>query len=243
MELRKRFIPAAGIPVFFHDIVSVYKLGKTGVMNRITVFRRGMLQQEERFSMPFSEIAGTLRRGCFPAGSSAVNRIITIILMLVILIAVSSTIYVIASPRMGERYTEFFILDENKRASDYPDQIITGQNYPMFIGTRNHEYRDVNYTIETWASRTEFDKRTNSTAVITMDSLKRSSFTVSHNETKIIPYTLSLEKTGYNRVEFLLFNESVPSFGVTNSDRINASYRDLHLRVTFREPENQESSR
>jgi hypothetical protein len=30
-------------------------------------------------------------------------------------------------------------------------------------------------------------------------------------------------------VEFLLFEEDVPGFEVTGSDRINASYRNLHL--------------
>jgi hypothetical protein len=35
-------------------------------------------------------------------------------------------------------------------------------------------------------------------------------------------------------VEFLLFDETVPGFNVTGSDRINASYRDLHLWVTVR---------
>jgi hypothetical protein len=32
-------------------------------------------------------------------------------------------------------------------------------------------------------------------------------------------------------VDFLLFNESVPGFDVTGSDRINASYRNLQLWV------------
>ncbi len=58
----------------------------------------------------------------------------------------------------------------------------------------------------------------------------------------IIPYNLSLNKTGYNRVEFLLFNETVPGPEVTGSDRINASYRDLHLWVTVKEAEYQEPS-
>ena len=50
----------------------------------------------------------------------------------------------------------------------------------------------------------------------------------------VIPSTLSLNKTGYNRGEFLVFNESVPDPDVTGSDRINASYQDLYLLVTVR---------
>jgi hypothetical protein len=41
-------------------------------------------------------------------------------------------------------------------------------------------------------------------------------------------------------VEFLLFNESVPGFNVTGSDRINASYRNLHLWVVEKHVEEDE---
>jgi hypothetical protein len=75
-----------------------------------------------------------------------------------------------------------------------------------------------------------------------MDSLDRQSLVLSHNETRTIPYNLSLKKTGYNRVEFLLFNETVPGPEVPGSDRINASYRDLYLRVNVKEAEYQEPS-
>jgi hypothetical protein len=65
-----------------------------------------------------------------------------------------------------------------------------------------------------------------------MDPIDQQSVTLENNETMIIPYTLSLKKSGYNRVEFLLFNESVPGPDESGSDRINASYRNLHLWVT-----------
>jgi hypothetical protein len=68
-----------------------------------------------------------------------------------------------------------------------------------------------------------------------MDPLGQVSLTLAHNETTIIPYNISLYKTGYNRVEFLLFNENVPGPEVSGSDRINASYKDLHLWVTIKD--------
>jgi hypothetical protein len=51
----------------------------------------------------------------------------------------------------------------------------------------------------------------------------------------IIPYNLSVNTTGYNRVEFLLFDENVPGYEVSGSNRINASYRDLHLNFKYEE--------
>jgi len=57
---------------------------------------------------------------------------------------------------------------------------------------------------------------------------------VSHNQTVITPYYFSAKKTTYNRIEFLLFNDTVPGDMTTGMDRINRSYRDLHLWVTVR---------
>ena len=69
---------------------------------------------------------------CFPQEGSRVDRILTVVITLAILIAVMTTVYVIAVPKEGERFTEFFILGENKKAADYPDLIIVGQNYPLY---------------------------------------------------------------------------------------------------------------
>jgi len=204
------------------------------VMILVAHYRRALLLPPERFGVPFSEIAGTLREALFPDSSSRTDRILTVVLTLTILVAVLATVYVIAVPKEGERFTEFFILGEKQKAADYPDRINTGENYPVYIGVVNHEYRNVTYTVETWAMFEEFDSVTNTSRIITMDPLWQRSFGLAHNETMSIPYNLSVEKPGYNRVEFLLFNETVPGAEVSNGDRINASYRDLHLWVTVR---------
>lgn len=192
--------------------------------------------------MPFSEIANAFREGLFPPDSTRIDRLLSDILVVVILIVITTTIYVIASPKESEHFSGFFILGENKMAADYPTQIITGQNYPIFIGVGNHEFRNMTYTIETWASLTEFDNLTNSTKILVMDPLDRQLLVLSHNESTTIPNNLSLNKTVYNRVEFLLFNETVPGLDVTASDRINASYRDLYLRVNVKDAEYLEPS-
>jgi uncharacterized membrane protein len=207
----------------------------TLVMILVAHYRRGLLPREKRFRFPFDEIAGTIRNSLVPTEGSMADRVITVVITLAILASILITVYVIAVPKEGERFTDFFILGENKMASDYPDLIIAGQNYPLFIGVGNHEYRDMTYTIETWAVLMEFDSLTNSTTIMAMEPLDQLSLTLAHNETTIIPYNLSLYKTGYNRVEFLLFNENVPGPEVTGSDRINASYQDLHLWVTIRD--------
>jgi uncharacterized membrane protein len=219
-------------------VIAITGLACTFVL--VAHYRRAVLPSKSRFSMPFSEIASTIREGLFPPESDRVDRLLSGILALVLLIAIATTIYVIASPKESEHFSEFFILGEKGMATDYPGLIIVGQNYPMFIGVGNHEYGNMSYTIETWASLTEFDNVTNSTTILVMDLLDHQSLVLFHNETREIPYNLSLNKTSYNRVVFLLFNDTVPGPEVTGSDRINASYRDLYLRVNVRDTEFQE---
>jgi len=206
----------------------------TLAMILIAHYRRSLLPSEERFRVPFSEIAGTLRNAIFSKDGSRVDRFLTVVITLAILGAVLATVYVITVPKEGERFTEFFILGEKQKAADFPDRISVGQQYPLYIGVGNHEYRTVTYIIETWGMNREFDNVTNTSRILAMDPLWRRSLTLAHNETTLIPYNLSVGKTGYNRVEFLLFNETVPGPEISRGDRINTSYQDLHLWVSIR---------
>ena len=201
----------------------------TYVMILIAFYRRSLLPQKERFRIPFSDMGGTIGKKIFSAESSKADRILSFILVIVIIISVIITIYVMVNPREGEQFTEFYILGENRTVANYPDIVNAGQKYPLFIGVGNHENRDVTYMIETWILHTEFDNMTNTSRIIAMDPTDYLSFTLAENQTAIIPYNLSVKETGYDRMEFLLFNETVPGIDVTGSDRINASYRDLHL--------------
>jgi uncharacterized membrane protein len=207
----------------------------TYVMILVAYYQRALLPVEERFRIPFSAIAGRIRQEFLPPRESRVDRFLSVVLTLVIIAVIITTVYVIVAPKEeGERFTEFYILGEKQMATDYPDQIIAGQNYPMYIGIGNHENRDMAYTIETWLLQTEFDNVTNTSHIMAMDPNDRLSLTLAHNETKILPFNLFVSKPGYNRIEFLLFNQSVPGPEVTGSDRISRSYRNLHLWVNSR---------
>jgi uncharacterized membrane protein len=225
------FVEDFTLGVIQMDLIVLVLLIISGLMILVAFLRRAILPPEQRFGISFSRIRDAICKGLFHPESDRIDRLLSVILVLVIIVAISTTIYVIASPKESEHFSEFYILGEKHMADDYPNQIVTGLSYPMFIGVGNHEYRNMTYTIETWATQTEFDNITNSTTILAMDPLERSSVVLSHNETLEIPYNLSVNKAGYNRVEFLLFNETVPGPDVQGSYRINASYRDLYLRI------------
>jgi uncharacterized membrane protein len=188
---------------------------------------RAQVPYEEQFRISFTTILDPVTT--LFKKSDGHDRIPGIILALLILIAIITAGYVISVPREGEPFTELFILGSNHTAADYPDRMIPGQNYPVYIGVRNHEYRDTRYTIEIWMLHTEYDNMTNSSRITAMVPQDRVLFPLAHNQTLVIPYNLSVNSTGYNRFEFLLFDENVPGFEVAGSNRINASYRNLHL--------------
>ncbi len=146
----------------------------------------------------------------------------------------ATTLYVIVVPKEGEKFTEFFILGEKGKAADYPSRLSAGSNTSLFIGIGNHEYRNLTYTVETYLVNMSFDENTNTSSLLAMERLDRFTVPLAHNQTITLPYTFIPERTGYNRIEFLLFNESVPDEQVTGMDRVNQSYRDLNLWVTIR---------
>ncbi len=208
----------------------------TVAMICIAQYRRVVLPMEQRLTIPFHIVLTEIKNEFFPTNTSKVDRILSIILLIAIIGAIGTTIYVILVPKEGEKFSEFYILGEKKMAADYPDILFTGTEYPMYIGVGNHEFRNVTYMIETYLVNMQFDEQTNTSTITSMDRQDQIPVFLIHNETTILPYNLTSSKTGYNRIEFLLFNESIPSDTVTGFDRINASYRDLHLWVKTRVP-------
>jgi uncharacterized membrane protein len=199
-------------------------------------YRRIRLTPEDRFVVPFDEMQQGIRNEFFPQSeaTSRIDRILSIVLLVAIIAAVATTVFVIVVPKEGEKFTEFFILGENQKAADYPTTLLAGQTGSLYIGIGNHEYRPINYTVETYFVTMDFDEKTNTTTLSSMKPVDRFVVPVSHNQTVIQPYSFSPGSTQFNRIEFLLFNETVPGNQVTGMDRINQSYRDLHLWVTVR---------
>lgn len=200
-------------------------------------FRRAALPDEDRFVVPFAAMKQSVTDEFFPAKeTSRTDRILSIILLIAIIAAVLTTVYVIVVPKEGEKFTEFFILGEKQKAADYPDRLMVGANSSLFIGIGNHEYRPIRYTVETYLMNMSFDETTNTSSLSSMDRIDRFTVPVEHNQTVVQPYTFSADKTTYNRIEFLLFNDTVPDDRVSGMERINQSFRDLHLWVTIRSP-------
>ena len=105
-------------------------------------YRRQRLAQAERFIVSFN-LSLTIWKG-----QRSVDRILSIILMAAILGAVGTISYVIATPKVGEKFTEFYVLGLEGKATDYPNEMKVGEEGRVIVGIINHEYEIVNYRVE-----------------------------------------------------------------------------------------------
>ncbi|MGA2122681.1 MAG: DUF1616 domain-containing protein [Methanoregula sp.] len=199
----------------------------------VAQYRRARLPPGERFVVPFTALRKSVVAEFFPKEASRIDRALSVILLIAIVAAAATTAFVIVVPKEGEKFTEFFILGEKNMAADYPTRLAVGEPGKLSVGIGNHEYRNITYTVETYLVTMKFDEKTNTSSLQAMDLLNRFTVPVADNQTVITPYTFSAKKTGYNRIEFLLFNQTVPDSSVKGMARINRSYRDLHLWLTI----------
>lgn len=112
----------------------------------IAGFRRYRLPAGERFEVAwrFNWLAwlGADRRG----------RVVNIVVGVSILLAVSSLVYAIAASRLGEKYTEFYILGLSGKAADYPTRLKVGEEGKVLLNIVNHEQQEVSYRVEVTVS-------------------------------------------------------------------------------------------
>jgi len=206
----------------------------TIAMTGIAWYRRLLLPADDRFAVPARAMLGAARLELFDPGASRLDRGLSGVLVIAIVAALATTAYVIAVPKEGEHFTEFYILGPGGKAADYPTDFPAGSAQSLIVGVGNHEYREIPYTVEALALNQTFDTRTNTSTIHAVEPLDRFVVTVPHNETRELAWDFSVPSTNYNRIEFLLFNETIPGEDVVGQNRINASYRDLHLWVRAR---------
>jgi len=75
------------------------------------------------------------------------NRVLSIILVIIIMGALGALGYIIATPKVGERFTEFYILGPEVKATDYPKELRVGEEGRAIVGIINREQATVSYRV------------------------------------------------------------------------------------------------
>ena len=81
-------------------------------------------------------------------GGGSWDRGLSVILTLTILGALGTLGYAIASPKAGERFTEFYIEGLEGKAADYPKDLVVGEEGKVIVGIINRERETVTYRVE-----------------------------------------------------------------------------------------------
>ena len=181
----------------------------TFLMCGLAYLRRAKLSETEAFEVPFRETALSLKAEILEKPKSKLDQALTVVLILSILLSVATLIYVIATPKESEHFTEFYILGPDGKADNYTTNYVLGESGTVIMGIVNHEYRPINYTMEIRLENKSLPLPENQRQI-----------SLAHNETWQEPVTFTPLFEGQNlKLEFLLFNET---------DR-TVPYRDLHF--------------
>ena len=111
------------------------------VTSAVGWYRQRKLPAADRFSVTF--------KASLPnwGGTTKLDKALSIPLVVVIVAALGCLGYVIATPKTGEKFTEFYILNIEGKAEDYPQQVILGEPVDIVIGVVNREYQPASYRV------------------------------------------------------------------------------------------------
>ncbi len=156
---------------------------------------------------------------------SALDKGLTIALIVSIVVAGVSLAYVVLTPRPGETFTEFYILGPGGNASGYPTNLTVNETGNVVIGVNNHEGAAVTYTlrIDLVGVVVVHDATSgfNETVPVSNATWTWTNLSVADGANWTEPYAFSIPKVGLWKVQFLLYKDP---------DLVDV-YRELHLYV------------
>ncbi|MCK4367223.1 MAG: DUF1616 domain-containing protein [Thermoplasmata archaeon] len=154
---------------------------------------------------------------------STLDKVLTIALVISIITAVSVLVYALTVPRVGERFTEFYILDESGMAEDYPTSLNATENATVIIGVANHEFANVSYTVRKdlvtiqWVYNTSAER--DEPVEISRVTLHEEIVILDHEDMWEASLNFSIADVGDYKLEFLLYKDG----------DMSEAYNSLHL--------------
>lgn len=171
----------------------------------LSSYNRRKSHNDIRFSINFGDIYETVNKGLNPKNYT--DSVYNVILIFMIISTVIVIFYTITVPKIGDRLTEFYIVNSTGRADNY--QI--GSNSTFLVGVVNREYSSVDYIVN-----------------ITLDGniLSSEKLSLDHDEKWEKNITLNIKdnirnNNGEKKIELLLFKDN----------NFTVPYRELHLWV------------
>lgn len=213
----------------------------------IAIYRWLNTIPEERFTYSFIPI--------FKKSEKPFDRLLTMVLIMLIILACVSFIYVISNPRTGEKFTEFYILGLDYSAEEYPLDLGIGENTSVIVGIVNREQQTVEYTVEMWLvnETTMYNDNTNENETTYHDMWFKDKTTVTLDHTDVDKkgnwnsqwehnFTFNVTKNGEKfKLMFLLYKMPTDDYTTEENykdiaeEKIDSAYREVHLWVDLNE--------
>lgn len=179
------------------------------VMALVAHFRRLKINENMRFEVKFREIYDSIKTEMIKP-EARIDKILTVVLVISILASLLMVVYVIVTPKQGEKFTEFYLLGPGGKAEGYPTNLTAGKTDSVIVGVVNHEYEPVNYTLR---------------VTINDDILKEERIPTVNNQTWEQPVNFTPKQAGTAlKLQFLLYKEN----------NLTMPYRDTHLWVNVK---------
>jgi len=122
------------------------------------------------------------------------------------------TAYFASTPKIGERFTEFYLLGPRGKIADYPTNLTLGESGTVILGVTNHEYQEVTYRIVV---------KLDNVTIETINDIR-----IKHEEVWQQNFTSTPKMVGDKmKLEFLLY---------ADLEGVDEPYRSLHLYITVR---------
>ncbi|KUO53576.1 MAG: hypothetical protein APF76_12265 [Desulfitibacter sp. BRH_c19] len=181
-------------PVFASIIIFIM------IMALLAWYRRKKLSDADRFMLNFDFNFQWLKQ----------SAVVACLLLMVV-----TFVYILASPKAVDRFTEFYIIGQQGIAADYPQKLEVGKYEELIVGVINNEHQRVIYQIEV---------RMDSQLVKTVSPI-----VLEHREKWENVVAFKADKPGENvKLELMLLKEN-------NSNEM--PYRKLRLWVNISQPE------
>jgi uncharacterized membrane protein len=179
----------------------------TFLMSVAAVYRRKRLNVGDRFVPSFSVNVprwGKMKR---------TDKALSAGLIASVVVCGAFVSYFVSAPRVGERFTEFYVLGPGGKAESYPTNLTLGENGTVILGVVNHEYGEVNYNIAI---------RLDNETIRTLEDIQ-----LLHEGKWEQDYTFVPQNAGEKmKLEFVLFREG-----------LDDPYRSLHLWISVKSQE------
>jgi uncharacterized membrane protein len=78
---------------------------------------------------------------------SKFNRALFIFLAAAIVVALGLIVYMTVVPQKADKFTEFYVLNTEGKALDYPEQVVAGNTIDVLLGVVNHEHQPASYQV------------------------------------------------------------------------------------------------